>query len=59
MFRDKAMWSFFGLWYGDYIMNSNGNFSSVYNSEENIKKTYNSEGTINLYKYVNRNKTAS
>ena len=55
MFRDKSMWSFFGLWYGNYIMTTDGKFSEAYNSAEQLKKVYNSEGTINLYKYINRN----
>lgn len=56
MFRDKSMWSFFGLWYGNYLMTADGEFSEIYNSAEQLKKAYNSEGSINLYKYINRNK---
>ncbi|HHX56848.1 MAG TPA: glycoside hydrolase [Clostridiales bacterium] len=58
-FRDKSMWSFFGLWYGNYLMSSDGKFSEAYNSAEQLKKTYNSDGSINLYEYINRNKAVT
>ena len=54
MFRDNSVWSFFGLWYGKYIMNASGEFSGEYNTAENLKRVYNSAGSINLYKYVTR-----
>lgn len=54
MFRDNAMFSFFGLWYGEYIMDENGNYSEQYTSEETLRNMYNSEGAITLDEYVNK-----
>jgi mannan endo-1,4-beta-mannosidase len=53
IFRDNAMFSFFGLWYGDYIIDENGNYSEKYTSEETIKNMYNSDGAITLDEYLN------
>ncbi len=50
-FRDKSVWSFFGLWYGDYIMNENGEFSDKYVSKDNFIRAYNSSGVITLDEY--------
>lgn len=52
LYRDNAVWSFFGMWYGNYIMNSDGTFSDSYTSEELLKKVYNSDGSVNLSDYV-------
>jgi len=54
-FRDRAVWSFFGLWYGDYILNEKGELSEKYNSRDDILKMYNSNRTITLEKYKKRN----
>lgn len=48
MCRDKSVWSFFGLWYGEYIMDEFGEFSTEYMSREQLIKMYNSEATITL-----------
>ena len=53
-FRDRAVWSFFGLWYGDYILDKNGMLSEKYNSRETLIKMYNSDRTITLEKYRNK-----
>jgi len=53
-FRDRAVWSFFGLWYGDYILDKNGNLSEKYNTRESLVKMYNSNRTITLEKYKNK-----
>lgn len=50
-FRDKSVWSFFGLWYGDYIMNENGEFSDKYVSKDSFIRAYNSSGVITLDEY--------
>lgn len=55
-FRDNAVWSFFGLWYGDYILQKDGELSEQYNSREEFVKIYNSNKTITLDKYIARNK---
>lgn len=54
-FRDRAVWSFFGLWYGEYLLDKNGNLSEKYNSREELKKMYNSNRTITLEKYIKSN----
>lgn len=53
-FRDRAVWSFFGLWYGDYVLDKNGNLSEKYNSRDSFLKMYNSNRTITLEKYKNK-----
>ncbi len=45
---DRTVWSFFGLWYGDYIMKSDGTFSDAYYSSSDLYKLYNSERTLSL-----------
>ncbi|GHU52868.1 mannan endo-1,4-beta-mannosidase [Clostridia bacterium] len=54
MLRDKSMWSFFGLWYGEYISNSGFALTEGYNSLDDFYNIYNSEKSITLYDYVNR-----
>lgn len=53
-FRDRAVWSFFGLWYGDYILDRNGEISELYNSRETLLRMYNSNRTVTLEKYKNK-----
>ena len=50
-FRDKAVWSFFGLMGGEYIIDSKGELSEEYTSAEKLIRVYNSEGTITLDEY--------
>lgn len=45
---DSALWSFFGLWYGDYLMNSDGTFSDMYYSSNDLYNLYNSEQAFTL-----------
>lgn len=47
-FRDNAVWSFFGLWYGKYLRNDENEFSETYISKENFIHVYNSDGAITL-----------
>lgn len=47
-FRDKAVWSFFGLMGGDYISDGKGNYSEKYTSKDALIRAYNSEGTLTL-----------
>ncbi len=54
-FRDRAVWSFFGLWYGEYLLDNNGNLSEKYNTKEELQKMYNSNRTITLEKYKKAN----
>jgi len=50
-FRDNAVWSFFGLWYGDYLQNEEGEFSDKYMTQENFIRAYNSSGALTLDEY--------
>ena len=51
-FRDNSVWSFFGLWYGKYLRDEEGEFSGKYTSEEDFIHAYNSEGIITLDEYI-------
>ena len=45
---DRSVWSFFGLWYGDYLMNPDGTFCDTYYSSNDLYKLYNSEQALTL-----------
>lgn len=51
MFRDNSVWSFFGMWNGDYLTDSTGSYSEKYNTRDELIKAYNSEGSLNLDEY--------
>lgn len=51
-FRDNAVWSFFGLWYGKYISDGNGGFSEEFMDKDTFIKIYNSDGVISLDEYI-------
>ena len=46
MFRDKTVWSFFGLWYGDYLIDENGKYSEKYTPADTMIAVYNAENAI-------------
>ncbi len=48
MFRDNCIWSFFGLWYGDYLIGEGGKYSEKYTSAEDMVAFYNSEAALTL-----------
>ena len=48
MLRDKSTWSWFGLWSGEYIMDSDGGLCEDYNTKDQIIKTYSHENIITL-----------
>lgn len=52
MLRDNSLWSFFGLWYGDYLTSSNGDTADIYTSEEDLIKIYNAKDSITLESYA-------
>ncbi len=54
VFRDNAMFSFFGLWYGEYITDEQGNYSEEYTSKETMSNMYNSEGAITLDEFIRK-----
>lgn len=51
VFRDNSVWSFFGLWYGNYLMNDDGTLSEEYTTKDELVKNYNSKGAMTLDKY--------
>lgn len=48
MFRDNCIWSFFGLWYGEYLTGEDGQYSEKYTSAEDMVALYNSEAALTL-----------
>lgn len=51
-FRDNAVWSFFGLWYGKYLRNDKGEYSEEYTGKDAIIRAYNSDGALSLDEYI-------
>lgn len=49
--RDRCIWSFFGLWYGDYIVNSSGSLNESNITSEQLIAAYRSELALNLGDY--------
>ena len=49
-FRDNAVWSFFGLWYGKYLEND-GKLSEEYMKKDYLIHCYNSDGVLTLDEY--------
>lgn len=45
---DRSVWSFFGLWYGEYLMNPDGSFHDTYYSSNDLYNLYNAEQAITL-----------
>ncbi|MBP3249911.1 MAG: glycoside hydrolase [Ruminococcus sp.] len=50
-FRDNAVWSFFGTWYGKYLTDEKGEYSEKYCPKETLIRTYNSDGALTLDEY--------
>lgn len=51
VFRDNSVWSFFGLWYGEYLADGSGGISEEYMTKDYIIKNYNSAGAMTLDEY--------
>lgn len=51
-FRDNSVWSFFGLWYGKYLKDNDGNYSEEFMDKDTFIKIYNSEGVLSLDEYI-------
>lgn len=51
-FRDNAVWSFFGLWYGEYLEDKDGNYSDKYTLKDSFIRAYNSDGAMTLDEYT-------
>lgn len=52
MLLDHTIWSFYGLWYGEYIMNSDGSFSDSYYSSNDLYNLYNSDRALSLNDFL-------
>ncbi len=50
-FRDNAVWSFFGVWYGKYIQNEDGEYNEEFTNKEALIRAYNSDGALTLDEY--------
>ena len=48
MFRDNTIWSYFGLWYGEYIVDEQGMYTEQYTKAEDLVSMYNSEAALTL-----------
>lgn len=48
MFRDNTIWSYFGLWYGEYIVDDAGMYTELYTKAEDLVGVYNSEAALTL-----------
>ncbi|MBE6851161.1 MAG: hypothetical protein E7504_05430 [Ruminococcus sp.] len=48
MFRDNCIWSFFGLWYGEYLIGEDGEYSEKYTTADDMVALYNSEAVLTL-----------
>ncbi len=46
--RDNAVWSWFGVWYGEYIMASDGHYSEQYMTKEDLILIYSHENVMTL-----------
>lgn len=49
--RDRCVWSFFGLWYGDYIVTPSGELNESSITENQLFAVYNSELSLTLGDY--------
>jgi len=52
MLRDKSVWSFFGLWYGNYLKANNLHSDEIYTTEQDLVRMYNAENSITLDEYA-------
>lgn len=49
---DSAVWSFFGLWCGEYIINDDGTFHDLYYSSNDLYNLYNSDQALTLNDFL-------
>lgn len=52
MLRDNAVWSFFGLWYGDYLTGNKAKPDEIYTLDSDLVRMYNAENSITLDEYA-------
>jgi Cellulose binding domain./Carbohydrate binding module (family 6)./Glycosyl hydrolase family 26. len=53
--RDNTYWLWFGVWYGDFIIDWSGNISDTYTERSMVYKVYNSDVVITLDELPNFN----
>lgn len=51
MFRDKAYWSYFGVWSGDYIIDEQKQLVETYTSKDELIRLYNNDKVVVLDEY--------
>ena len=49
---DESVWSFFGMWYGEYLMNPDGSFHDANYSSMDLYNLYNSELALSLNDFL-------
>ena len=49
---DESVWSFFGLWYGNYLMKPDGSFNDANYSSSDLYNLYNSELALSLHDFL-------
>ena len=49
---DRSVWSFFGLWYGEYLLSPDGTFSDQYYSSNDLYNLYNSGQALSLNDFL-------
>lgn len=52
MLRDRSVWSFFGLWYDEYLPGNEKSPDKVYTNEDDLIRIYNAENSITLDEYA-------
>ena len=53
MLRDRAMWSYFAAWYGNYVFDDDGNYIEEAGlKKEKLIKMYNCEASMTLDEYI-------
>lgn len=50
-FRDNAVWSFFGVWYGKYVQTADGEYNEEFTGKDALIRAYNSDGALTLDEY--------
>ena len=49
---DASVWSFFGLWYGDYLMKPDGTLNDAVYTSNDLYNLYNSELALSLNDFL-------
>ena len=52
MLIDHSYWTFYGQWYGEYLMTQDGNFADTYYSSSDLCNLYNSKEALSLNDFL-------